>query len=73
MPTHNVAIQIPKIPITYDNDRKHLKKYLDCKTLKEMGVSPEDYSTNFFWLGGLSMLADCEMHPAFIQKSAFHK
>ena len=45
------------------------EKNFDCKTLREMGVSPEDYSTHSFRLG-LSVLADGEVHPAFIQKSA---
>ena len=71
--THDITIQIPKVPITYDNYRKCLKKHLDCKTLREMGVSPEDYSTHSFRLGGLSVLADGEVHPAFLQKSAQHK
>ena len=69
LPTHNVVIQIPMVAITYDNYRKHLKKHLDCETLKEMGVFPEDYSTHSFRQGGLSVLADGDMHPALIQKS----
>ena len=70
MPTHEIVIQIPSVAITYDNYRKRLKKNLDCKTLKKMGVYPEDYSTHSFRQGGLSVLADGDMHPAFIQKSA---
>ena len=72
-PTYYIAIQIPKVPITYDNYRKHLKRHLDCETLKDMGAYPEDYSTHSFRKGGLSVLADGEMHPAFIQKSVHHK
>ena len=72
-PTYYVTIQIPKVPITYDNYRKHLKRHLDCETLKEMGAYPQDYSTHSFRKRGLSVLADGEMHPAFIQKSARHK
>ena len=68
LPTHDIAIQIPKVPITYNNYRKHLKQHLDCKTLKEMGVTPEDYSTHSFRIGGMSVLADGEVHPAFLQK-----
>ena len=71
LPTHNVTIL--KIPITYDNYRKYLKKHLDCKTLQEMGVSPEDNSTHSFRLGGLSLLAYGEVNHAFLQKSACHK
>ena len=73
LPSHNVTIQILKIPFTYDNYRKSLKKHLNCKTLQEMGVSPEDNSTHSFRLGGLSVLADGEVNPAFLQKSARHK
>ena len=73
LPTHDVAIQIPQVPIKYDSYRKRLTKHLDCKTLKEMGVSPKDFSTHSFRLGGLSMLADGEINPAFIQNSAPHK
>ena len=53
--------------------RKHLKQHLDCEALKELGVYPADYSTHSFRKGSLSMLADGEMHPAFIQKAARHK
>ena len=41
--------------------------------MQELGVYPVDYSTHSFRKGSLSMLADGEMHPAFIQKSAHHK
>ena len=68
LPTHDFTIQIPKILITYDDYRKSLKKHLDCKTLKEIGVSPEDYSTHSFRLGGLNVFADGEIHPVFIKK-----
>ena len=68
-----MANQIPKVPITYDNYRNHLKKHLDCETLREMGAYPKEDSTHSFRKGGLSVLADGEMHPAFIQKSARHK
>ena len=40
VPTHKIVIQIPTVAITYDNYRKCLKKHLDCKTLKEMGIFP---------------------------------
>ena len=60
-------------PISYDVYRKHLKKHLDGEALQELGVYPADYSTHSFRKGSLSMLADGEMHPAFIQKSACHK
>ena len=36
-------------------------------------MSPGDYSTHSFRKGGLSMLADGDMHPVYIQKSARHK
>ena len=68
--THDISIEIPSVAITYNNYRKDLKKHLDCKTLREMGVFPDDYSTHFFRQGGLSVLADGDIHPAFIQKSA---
>ena len=41
--------------------------------LKDMGVSATDYSTHSFRRGGLSILADREMHPSYIQNSAQHK
>ena len=72
-PTYFVTIQTPMVPITYDNYRNCLKRHLDCETLRELGVFPSDYSTHSFRKGCLSMLADGEMHPAFIQKSARHK
>ena len=72
-PTYFVTIRSPMEPITYDNYRKCLKGHLDCETLRELGVFPADYSTHSFRKGSLSMLADGEMHPAFIQKSARHK
>ena len=61
------------VPITYDNYRNCLKRHLDCETLRDKGVFPSDYSTHSFRKGGLSVLADGEMHPAFIQKSAHHQ
>ena len=69
VPTHEIVIQIPTVAITYNNYIKRLKKHLECKTLKEMGVYQED-STHSFRQEGLSVLADGDMHPAFIQKSA---
>ena len=36
-------------------------------------MSPGDYPTHSFRKGGLSMLADGDMHPVYIQKSARHK
>ena len=38
-----------------------------------MGVSVTDYSTHSFRRGGLSILADGEMHPSYIQNNAQHK
>ena len=38
-----------------------------------MGIYPEDYSTHSFRQGGLSVLADGDMHLALIQKSARNK
>ena len=61
------------VSITYDIYRKRLKRHLDWETLKELGVYPADYSTHSFRKGSLSMLADGDMHPAFIQKSAHHR
>ena len=72
-PSYFVDIQLPMEPISYDVYRKHLKKHLDGEALQELGVYPVDYSTHSFRKGSLSMLADGEMHPAFIQKSAHHK
>ena len=65
-PTYFVTIQTPMVPISYDNYRNHLKRHLDCETLRDMGVFPLDYSTHSFRKGGLSVLADGKMHPAFI-------
>ena len=59
--------------MTYDNYRKRLKKHLDDEILKDMGVTPEDYSTHSFRLGGISVLSDGDVHPAFVQKNAHHK
>ena len=72
-PTYLITICSPMEPITYDNYRKDLKRHLDCETLRELGVFPADYSTHSFRKGSLSMLADGDMHPAFIQKSACHR
>ena len=72
-PSYFVDIRLPIEPMSYDVYRKHLKRHLDGKALRELGVYPVDYSTHSFRKGGLSMLADGEMHPAFIQKSARHK
>merc|ERR1711867_7831 len=72
-PSYFVNIRLPIEPMSYDVYRKHLKRHLDGKALRELGVYPVDYSTHSFRKGGLSMLADGEMHPAFIQKSARHK
>ena len=69
-PSYFVDIWIPIEPMNYDVYRKHLKRHLDGKALRDLGVYPVDYSTHSFRKGGLSMLADGEMHPAFIQKSA---
>ena len=59
--------------MTYNNYRSILKKHLEDETLKDMGVSATDYSTHSFRRGGLSILADGEMHPSYIQNSAQHK
>ena len=72
-PTYFVTIRSPMIPMTYDIYRKCLKGHLDCEALRELGVFPADYSTHSFRKGSLSMLADREMHPAFIQKATRHK
>ena len=73
LPTNEVTIQLPMTPITNDKYRKCLKQHLDCRTLREMGVTPKDYSTHSFRLGGLSVLSNGEVNPAFLQKSARHK
>ena len=72
-PSYFVTIRIPIVSISYDIYRKQLKQHLDCEALKELGVYPADYSTHSFRKGSLSMLADGEMHPAFIQKSVCHR
>ena len=72
-PSYFVDIRLPIEPIGYDIYRKHLKRHLDGKALRELGVYPVDYSTHSFRKGGLSMLADGGMHPVYIQKSARHK
>ena len=68
-----VAIREPIEAITYNIYRECLKRHLDCEALKELGVYPSDYSTHSFRKGSLSMLADGDMHPAYIQKAARHK
>ena len=73
VPSDFVTIHVPIDLISYNIYRKHLKQHLDCEALKELGVYPADYSTHSFRKGSLSMLADGEMHPAFIQKAARHK
>ena len=50
--THEVTIQIPQTPITYNNYWSRPKKHLNDETLKEMGVSATDYSTHSFRRGG---------------------
>ena len=65
-PSYFVDIRLPMEPISYKVYRKHLKKHLDGKALQELGVYPVDYSTHSFRKGSLSILADGEMHPAFI-------
>ena len=64
LPTQKVIIQIFQTPMTYNNYKNRLKKYLDDETLKDMGVSAVDYSTHDFRKGGLSILADGEMHQS---------
>ena len=71
--THDIVIQVPTESMTYNNYRSGLKKHLDDETLKDMGVSVSDYSTDSFRRGGLSVLVDGEMHPSFIQNNACHK
>ncbi len=72
-PSYFVDIRLPMEPMSYDVYRKHLKRHLDGEALRELVVYPVDYSTHSFRKGGLSMLADGEMHPAFIKKSSRHK
>ena len=59
--------------MSYNNYRGILKKHLEDETLKDMGVSVPDYSTHSFRRGGLSILADGDMHPSYIQNNAQHK
>ena len=73
IPSYFVNIRVPLEPMSYDVYRKLLKRHLDGKALRELGVYPVDYSTHSFRKGGLSMLADGGMHPVYIQKSAQHK
>ena len=72
-PSYFVNIRVPLEKMSYDVYRSLLKRHLDAKALRELGVSPGDYSTHSFRKGGLSMLADGDMHPVYIQKSARHK
>merc|ERR1712240_700404 len=69
-PSYFVDIRVPLEKKSYDVYRKLLKRHLDAKALRELGVSPGDYSTHSFRKGGLSRLADGDMHPVYIQKSA---
>ena len=73
MQTHDIVIQIPKDSMSYNNYRGILKKHLEDKTLKDMGVSVTYYSTHSFQREGLSILADVEMHPSYIKNNAQHK
>ena len=72
-PTYFVEIRVPVESMSYDVYRGLLKKHLDTKAMKDLGLSPGDYSTHSFRKGGLSMLAEGDMHPVYIQKSARHK
>ena len=38
-----------------------------------MGLTLEDYSTHSFRLGGISVLSDGDVHPAFVQKNDHHE
>ena len=69
-PSYFVDIRVPLERMSYDVYRSLLKRHLDAKALRELGVSPGDYFTHSFWKGGLSMLTDGDMHPVYIQKSA---
>ena len=68
-PSYFVHIRVPLEPMSYNTYRQNLKRHLDGKALRELGVYPVDYSTHSFRKGGLSMLADGGMHPVYIQKS----
>ena len=53
--------------------RESLKKHLDDKILKDMGVTLDDYFIYSFRLRGISVLSDGDVHPVFVQKNARHK
>ena len=53
--------------------RERLKKHLDDKILKDMGVTLDDYFIYSFRLRGISVLSDGDVHPVFVQKNACHK
>ena len=74
-PTYFVDIRVPVESMTYDVYRGLLKKHLDTKALRELGVGcfPGDYPTHSFRKEDLSMLADDDMHSMSIRKSAMHK
>ena len=72
-PSDFVPIREPIEAITYNVYRKHLKQHLDCEALKELGVYSANYLTHSFRKGSLSMLADSDMHPAYIQKAVRQK
>ena len=44
-PSYFVDIRLPIKPIGYDVYRKNLKRHLDGKALRDLGVYPVDYST----------------------------
>ena len=74
-PTYFVDIRVPVEKMTYDTYRGLLKKHLDTKALRELGVGcfPGDYSTHSFRKEDLSMLDDGGMHSMSIHKSAMCK
>merc|ERR1712089_47195 len=61
-------------PMSYDNYRQRLKRHIDTKECKAMGVLPEDYGTHSFRIVGSSVMeADQTVSPVFIQKNMRHK
>ena len=61
-----MAIQASLVPVAYNNYRKHLKTHLDSNELKDICVSSQDYSSESFRLGGLSVMgADKIITPVF--------
>merc|ERR1711867_168968 len=69
-PTYFVDIRVPVESMSSDVYRGLLKKHLDTKAMRDLGLSLGDYSTHSFREGGLTMLADFWIYTGCISPSA---